>query len=111
MIGNHNVDIDLQPDTTVSSENLSLYLGWPGYRTRPGCSGYDYIDTQNEIAHMTGVFIRQLITRTWLHMESGPHPLVTLLMGIALLFCFLVPKIVEIGAYILLVIANIAGLG
>jgi hypothetical protein len=101
--------IDLPLAQTESSENLSLYLGWPGYRTRPGRSGYDYIDTQNEIAHMTGVFIRQLITRTWLHMESGPHPLVTFIMGSALLLCFLLPKTIEIGVQVFILIANIAG--
>lgn len=35
--------------------------GWPGYRTRPGRTGLDYIDTQVEVAHMTGVFIRQFL--------------------------------------------------
>ena len=32
--------------------------GWPGYRTRPGRSGYDPIDYQIEGAHMEGLLIR-----------------------------------------------------
>lgn len=36
--------------------------GWPGYRTRPGRSGLDYLDNQFELAHMQGLFIRRLIT-------------------------------------------------
>jgi hypothetical protein len=37
-------------------------LGWPGYRTRPGRSGWDPIETDNEAAHMEGTFIRNIFT-------------------------------------------------
>jgi hypothetical protein len=37
-------------------------LGWPGYRTRPGRSGLDPLDTRNEAAHMEGTFLRNLFT-------------------------------------------------
>ena len=36
--------------------------GWPGYRNRPGRSGYDPLDTDFELAHMIGVYSRLLIT-------------------------------------------------
>lgn len=36
--------------------------GWPGWRTRPGRSGYDPIDYQLEGAHVGGVLFRQFIT-------------------------------------------------
>ena len=36
--------------------------GWPGYRTRPGRSGYDPLDTEFEWAHMQGLFLRALVT-------------------------------------------------
>ena len=36
--------------------------GWPGYRTRPGRSGYDYLDTEFELAHMEGIFLKYLFT-------------------------------------------------
>lgn len=35
--------------------------GWPGYRTRPGRTGLDYIDTNTELSHMEGVFVRNLL--------------------------------------------------
>lgn len=37
-------------------------LGWPGYRTRPGRSGWDPIETDNEAAHMEGTFLRNIFT-------------------------------------------------
>jgi hypothetical protein len=36
--------------------------GWPGYRTRPGRSGYDPIDTNLEWAFQQGLFIKRLLT-------------------------------------------------
>ncbi len=38
--------------------------GWPGYRTRPGRSGLDPLDTRAEAGHMAGVFLRPLLTGT-----------------------------------------------
>ncbi len=46
-------------NTIYSVENLP---GYPGYRTRPGRTGYDPIDTNLERAHMQGVFYRNLFT-------------------------------------------------
>ncbi len=36
--------------------------GLPGYRTRPGRSGLDPLDTRNEAAHMEGLFLRNVFT-------------------------------------------------
>ncbi len=36
--------------------------GWPGWRIRPGRSGYDPIDYQLEFAHIQGVLVRKFIT-------------------------------------------------
>ncbi len=36
--------------------------GWPGFRNRPGRSGLDYLETEFELAHMEGRFVRSLIT-------------------------------------------------
>ena len=66
-------------------ENVTLLPGWPGYRIRPGRSGLDWIDTQYEMAHMAGVFIRQLITGAWRRVKNGPHPLIVLIIGFALI--------------------------
>lgn len=60
--------------------------GWPGYRTRPGRTGLDYIDTQVEVAHMTGVFIRQFLSGEWIKKRGEAHPLVVLFVGLALIF-------------------------
>jgi hypothetical protein len=36
--------------------------GWPGYRTNPGRSGLDPVDTPAEEGHMLGIFLRNLFT-------------------------------------------------
>ena len=36
--------------------------GWPGHRTQPGKSGLDPLESDFEAAHMTGVFLRNLLT-------------------------------------------------
>jgi hypothetical protein len=50
------------PEAFYLSETARVLPGWPGYRTRPGRSGYDYLDTEFELAHMEGVLLRQLLT-------------------------------------------------
>jgi tetratricopeptide (TPR) repeat protein len=45
-------------------ETAYLLSGWPGYRTRPGRSGYDPLDSDFELAHIQGVLIHRLFTRT-----------------------------------------------
>jgi len=44
-------------------EKAFMLVGWPGFRTRPGRSGYDPLDTDFEAAHMAGVIIRLLLIR------------------------------------------------
>lgn len=41
-----------------------LLIGWPGYRTRPGRSGYDPLESSFEDAHMGGVILVKLFGRT-----------------------------------------------
>ncbi len=43
-------------------EKTLILSGWPGYRTRPGRSGYDPLDNEFELAHMEGVILRLLFT-------------------------------------------------
>lgn len=45
--------------------NAFLLRGWPGYRNRPGRSGYDPLERDFEYAHMQGVIFRRLITGTF----------------------------------------------
>ncbi|HEY6072146.1 MAG TPA: hypothetical protein VIV15_01860, partial [Anaerolineales bacterium] len=35
-------------------------LGWPGYRTRKGRTGWDPVDADNEAAHMSGTVLQRL---------------------------------------------------
>jgi hypothetical protein len=37
--------------------------GWPGYRHRPGRSGYDPLENDFEAAHMQGVLLRLVLKR------------------------------------------------
>jgi hypothetical protein len=39
----------------------TLTVGQPGYRTRPGRSGYDPLETNLEAAHIVGVLLRKLL--------------------------------------------------
>jgi len=43
-------------------ENAKYLIGWPGYRTSQNKSGLGYMETQAELAHMRGLFIRWLVT-------------------------------------------------
>jgi hypothetical protein len=45
----------------LNEESLSL-RGWPGFRIRPGRTGYDYLDYPAEEAHLEGMFVRYLFT-------------------------------------------------
>ena len=66
--------------------------GWPGYRTRPGRSGYDPIDYQIEAAQMTGRMIKMLATGRY-YIQHPFFFLVLLLLG---------PGIVFMGVFIYL---------
>ncbi len=66
--------------------------GWPGYRTRPGRTGYDPIDYQIEAAQMTGRMIKMLATGRY----YTQHPFFFLMLLI------LGPGIVYMGHSILL---------
>jgi hypothetical protein len=88
MSGISNKSIKNSSPADQPDDEIVLLPGWPGYRTQPGRSGYDYIDTQLEIAHMAGIFLRQLFTNTWRRPGYGPHPLVILIVGIMLWIAF-----------------------
>lgn len=51
------------PGWVYLDANSFLLIGWPGYRNRPGRSGYDPLERDFEYAHMQGVIFRKLITR------------------------------------------------
>ena len=62
LAGDYSTRLGDLPDVLYLSETARTLPGWPGYRTRPGRSGYDYLDTQFELAHAEGVLLRQLFT-------------------------------------------------
>jgi hypothetical protein len=49
-------------DLADCDANARFLVGWPGYRTSRNKSGLGYVETQAELAHMQGRFIRWLIT-------------------------------------------------
>jgi hypothetical protein len=49
-------------DPPYLEKAVSMLPGWPGYRTRLERSGLDYLDSEFELAHMEGVFLRRLFT-------------------------------------------------
>ena len=51
------------PGWVYLDANAFLLIGWPGYRNRPGRSGYDPLERDFEYAHMQGVIFRRLVTR------------------------------------------------
>ncbi len=73
----------------------NLQLGLPGYRTRPGRSGLDYVETNAELGHMEGLFFRRLIT----FQLQTENPLY---LGLMLLFGLgaLVPLLLILGEMI-----------
>jgi len=50
----------LKKDNHLGGENQ--LPGFPGYRTRPGRTGYDPLDTNREAAFMEGTFYRNALT-------------------------------------------------
>ena len=58
--------INPRDDIRVEFEGVDFELpGWPGYRTRPGRSGYDPLDAPYERAHFVGRVVRLLLTQKW----------------------------------------------
>jgi superkiller protein 3 len=87
-----NVDISDQPQ----SDNLLpgwYYLdesayhipGTPGYRIRPGRSGYDQLDTAFELARLQGIVIKRVFTGKF--RTKNPLDLFTMII-LGLVYCF-----------------------
>jgi hypothetical protein len=76
-------DGDVPADLYLSAP-ARLLRGWPGHRTRPGRSGYDYVDTAAEEGYMLGLIVRQLFAGT-LPLETPLSRLLALVIGAAAL--------------------------
>ncbi|MEI7467366.1 MAG: hypothetical protein WCL57_03990 [Chloroflexota bacterium] len=57
----------------------------PGYSLREGRSGYDPIDTQAEVGHVAGLYLRKLITGQ-LRAKKPLHYVLMTLIGLLLVF-------------------------
>jgi hypothetical protein len=55
MAGSKRTPAHLDADPTLG-------VGQPGYRTQPGRSGYDPVETNLEAAHVAGVLLRKLLS-------------------------------------------------
>lgn len=53
---------DYPIDITEHDLNARYLIGWPGYRTARDKSGLGYVETQAELGHMYGLFIKWLVT-------------------------------------------------
>jgi tetratricopeptide (TPR) repeat protein len=86
------------PDSSDPADNQDLIPGWyyldayafilpgtPGYRTRPGRSGYDKLDTDFELARVQGIIIKRLITGKF-RSKSPFHLIMMTLMGLVFSF-------------------------
>jgi hypothetical protein len=102
-----------KPQPEGSSHSLR---GYPGYRNRPGRSGLDPVDSDNESGFMAGVMLRRLLTGN-LRTRS---PLTLLIWAVLGLGC-ITPLLLAIlgalrgdhlpyGAWILIAIAFLFGL-
>jgi tetratricopeptide (TPR) repeat protein len=70
--GETELDVSLDEDVIAEDNRVPgwVYLnadsfllpGWPGYRNRPGRSGYDPLDRDFEFAHVQGLILRRLMT-------------------------------------------------
>jgi len=47
-----------EPEVQDPSQEL---LGWPGYRTQPGHSGLDPLESTNELGHVLGICLRDIL--------------------------------------------------
>jgi hypothetical protein len=84
----------LQPTLLLTSEEWNASLdasgiltGWTGYRNREGRMGLDPLDTDYEMAHMAGIFLKRLSSGT-IYNGMGIHPKIFLIVGIALVKSF-----------------------
>lgn len=73
---------DIHPAPAPYLDPTANLRGGPGYRTQPGRSGYDPLDTDFESAHIFGVLLHSLIKckfRTW----NPLHIVLLSMMGIS----------------------------
>ena len=105
-----------KPEKAAPETASGSFRGYPGYRTRPGRSGLDPVDSDNETGFMAGVMLRRLLTGKL----RAHNPLTLVLWGILGLAC-LAPMLLAIleavhgnllppGAWVLILISFLFGL-
>ena len=109
-----NVDISDQPESDnllpgwyYLDESAYHIAGTPGYRIRPGRSGYDKLDTEFELARVQGFIIKKVFTGKF--RTKNPINLFTMFI-LGFVFCFpisgifLVPKDNFFGILVILIL-------
>ena len=80
-------------DITDYDDNAKYLIGWPGYRTSKDKSGFGYLETQAELAHMEGLMLRWIFTGKFI--SHNPFYLFSIcLFG---LFVGVIPMIMLLG--------------
>jgi hypothetical protein len=78
------------------SFNSYINRGFPGFRNRPGKSGYDPMDTYMEQGYMGGVLIKKLITLS-LPLDNMFYLLLSFIVGLLLLSTIIIDIIIVIN--------------
>lgn len=76
---------ELTPQWLYMDETAFLLVGWAGYRTRQGRSGYDPLENDFELSRMEGVVIRLLLTRKF-RTQNPIYLILMVYLGVSFLF-------------------------
>ena len=76
---------ELIPGWNYLGGSAYLIPGTPGYRTRPGRSGYDKLDTDFELARVQGIIIRRLFSGKF-RTKNVFHLIMMTMMGLVFSF-------------------------
>jgi hypothetical protein len=102
---NYPLGFDNEEDVYGKSElpgyyylNYNSYInrGFPGYRNRPGKSGYDPMDTYLEQGYMGGVLLKKLFTLS-LPLDNIVYLLISLIIGVILISTIILDIIIFVN--------------
>lgn len=103
-------------DREPGSSSKDTLPGWPGYRTRPGRSGYDPIDSRAEGGHILGILIRRFFT-IQIRTRNPVYLFLLAVIGLALVFPLIVAvsdafggRELALGDWLFVIALGIAGL-
>ena len=85
---------------------IAWIRGFPGFRTRPGRSGYDPLDQDFELAHIQGVLLKVLFTGR-LRTRNPAYLVLLVVMGVV--FCL--PMVFLAGSVVWIWVSGLKTLG